>query len=494
MVKSKLITLLKTFSKEEMKEFDKFISSPYFLSGRNLKPLYSVIKKYHPDFSSPHFTKERIFGKLYPGKKFDGKKTTHALQVLVSELQSKAEIFLMVNHFLKKNTFREACLLRELRQRGLNESFASAYDKISRSIENDRYGQSYFLRKHLIDFENEVSLAEFKNKDILKYLELQSKSEDSLILYFISELIRHVQSRKVNYHKEVQRSKLGEIFYEQFNYDKFIELTLNSSENEKDLLKILFYTAKLDNDFDDLDSYEKLKSAIDTKKERMDISFYYSAISRLMNFTMFQRIKDIDFFKKDYVEFYESLITKAVKDRSTPILENFAFNLRAIFNAVRIYPRLNLTNRLEELFRNNSKYINSEIRKDCLNLVHGSIEFARGNYEDCLRTLSMIEITVPMMVKEIKIMKLKAFYEIENFDSLFAEIDSYRHYLLKTKEIIEAYKQKDREFLRLLSALARIKEYKKHDSLVRLKKEVENLGFTTYHTSWILEKIDKILK
>lgn len=82
MQKSKLITLLKTFSKEEMKNFDKFISSPYFSRGRNLKPLYNVLKKYHPSFDSPHFTEEKIFNKLYPKKKFDGKKSLHTLETL----------------------------------------------------------------------------------------------------------------------------------------------------------------------------------------------------------------------------------------------------------------------------------------------------------------------------------------------------------------------------------------------------------------------------
>ncbi|MBZ0203190.1 MAG: hypothetical protein K8I03_09265 [Ignavibacteria bacterium] len=492
MVKNKLITLLRTFSKEEMKEFEKFISSPYFSRGRNLKPLYSVIKKYHPDFSSPHFTKEKIFRKLYPGKKFDGKKTTHALQVLVSELQTKAETFLMVNHFLRGNAFKEACLLSELRQRGLNESFASAYDKISNSIKNDRSGQSYFLKKHLVEFEKEVSSAEFKNKDILKYLDLQSKSEDSLIIYFISELIRHVQSRKMNYHKEAERSKLSSVFYQCFNFDKFVELIIHESGNENDLLKILFYSAKLDTDFNDLESYEKLKFELDLNKEKMDVGFYYSAVSRLMNFTLFQKVKDVDFFKRDYVEFYESLIRKAITEKNSVILKNFAFNIRAIFNASRIYPRLNLTDRLETLFKENSKYLLPEIKKDAMNLIQATIEFARENFDICLRTLNTIDITVPMVVKEIKIMKLKALYELRYFESLLAEVDSYRHFLLKTNEILEEYKKNDKEFLKLIVKLARLSESKKPDSLILFKKEVENLGFTTYHTSWILEKIDKL--
>ncbi len=493
MLKSKLITLLKTFSKEEMKEFEKFISSPYFSSGRNLKPFYNAIKKYHPLFNSIHFTAEKIFKKLYPEKKYDMKKSPHLLRVIVSEMVIMAERFLMVERLLKNTAFRESSLLGELRNRKLKESFASSYKKISKSISSEKAGQSYFFRKFMAEQEREGFWIEAKKKDIQECLELQSKTEDSLILYFISELIRHVQSKKMNYHKEAVISAISGAFYENFNYDKFITKLLELPDIENDFLKILFFSAKLDIDFNDKQSYENLKYLLNKNYEKINIGFYYSAVSRLMNFTMYQKIKDVDFYKMDYIEFYESLIKKAVMEKDTAILRDFALNMRAIFNAARIYNRLNLTDRLEYLFKNYSKYIPDEVKKDALNLIQGSIEFARGNYESTLKTLSRNKITIPMVVKEIKIIKMKSLFELGYYDSLTAEIDAYRHYLQKALEIPESYKKTDIEFLRLLSRLARIKENKKYDELLTLKKEVVNLGFTTYHTAWILEKISELL-
>jgi len=49
--KLKLIQLLSSFTKEEFKEFEKFILSPYFNSSRNLHPLYLALKKYYPNLS-----------------------------------------------------------------------------------------------------------------------------------------------------------------------------------------------------------------------------------------------------------------------------------------------------------------------------------------------------------------------------------------------------------------------------------------------------------
>ena len=61
----RLINILKTFSKEEMKLFGKFAASPYHNSGKNCMPLFKLLSKSHPDFETGGFTYETIHKKLY---------------------------------------------------------------------------------------------------------------------------------------------------------------------------------------------------------------------------------------------------------------------------------------------------------------------------------------------------------------------------------------------------------------------------------------------
>ena len=67
----RLINILKTFSKEEMKLFGKFAASPYHNGGKNYMPLFNLLTKYHPDFETGRFTYENIHEKLHPGRKFN---------------------------------------------------------------------------------------------------------------------------------------------------------------------------------------------------------------------------------------------------------------------------------------------------------------------------------------------------------------------------------------------------------------------------------------
>ena len=86
MVNTKLVEILKTFSKDEFKEFEKFIRSPYFNKGRNLVPFYKALKSFHPEFINQNFTTEFIFKKIHPDLKFESKKSENILRVLSSEM------------------------------------------------------------------------------------------------------------------------------------------------------------------------------------------------------------------------------------------------------------------------------------------------------------------------------------------------------------------------------------------------------------------------
>ena len=110
MENTKLISLLKTLDKNEIKEFGKFIVSPFHLKDRTMKPFFEAIMKYYPDFESPKFTRENIYESLYPGKKYDDA----VIRKLSSYLYKMGEEFLVYKAFEKKpvsNRQREIMIL-----------------------------------------------------------------------------------------------------------------------------------------------------------------------------------------------------------------------------------------------------------------------------------------------------------------------------------------------------------------------------------------------
>jgi len=71
MKKSKLLSYLSTFSKDEFKSFEAFIASPYFNTKPDLITFFGLLKKAAPDFKEKKVEKTIIYKALYPSKLFD---------------------------------------------------------------------------------------------------------------------------------------------------------------------------------------------------------------------------------------------------------------------------------------------------------------------------------------------------------------------------------------------------------------------------------------
>src|SRR5437773_7442006 len=67
---SSLVQILKSLTVEEMREFDKFVHSPFHNNRSEVTRFFDEIKKYYPDFENKDFSKEKVYSKLYPGKKY----------------------------------------------------------------------------------------------------------------------------------------------------------------------------------------------------------------------------------------------------------------------------------------------------------------------------------------------------------------------------------------------------------------------------------------
>ena len=92
---SRLVELLKTFSDAEIKKFGDFVRSPYFNKSDRVIKLYDQLKKYHPNYSSPLISKEKIYGRLFPGKKYHDS----TLRVVIHLLGEIAEKFITQKRF-----------------------------------------------------------------------------------------------------------------------------------------------------------------------------------------------------------------------------------------------------------------------------------------------------------------------------------------------------------------------------------------------------------
>ena len=60
---TRLLKLIRTFTKEELKSFEKFLQSPFLRPARDTTGLYNYIIKYFPEYDPENLEKKKIYKK-----------------------------------------------------------------------------------------------------------------------------------------------------------------------------------------------------------------------------------------------------------------------------------------------------------------------------------------------------------------------------------------------------------------------------------------------
>ena len=488
MKKSKLITLLKIFSKEEIKDFEKFIASPYFNKGRNFIPFYKILKNYYPGFDNPELTEENIFKQLYPEKTYD-KKSSTTMRVLESQLTRMAEKFLEIEEFAKSEDFTGNTFLKVLKEKGEHDLNISYGKKLIREFENKKISGSYFLsqyllRKQIIRFHSyydDNKHREFK-KDNLE------NAIDFLLLNFINALIDYYGELSVYSSKHLPESKIFKEFESCFDFEKFISSFKNNDLLNDNLLNLTYYAFRIVKDKKDSQSYELLKELFFKLKDSLDYKYKRQIYIKLINFCNYQKLGEKKYYQGEFIDIYKLWIEDAPIEEADEV-----FSIRAIRNVIRSMVIVGRSDEIKEYITKYSKYFDEEIRGDCINFAHATLSFVEEDYEECLERISRHNFKIPMMIKDMKMMKIQTCYMLGYYDLLYSEIDTYRHFLASTSGISIDFINIDKKVLKYFHRFAGITEKKDKKELEYLSNELTELNSENIYLNWILLKTKNML-
>jgi hypothetical protein len=119
--------------------------------------------------------------------------------------------------------------------------------------------------------------------------------------------------------------------------------------------------------------------------------------------------------------------------------------------------------------------------------------FEKKSFERSLDSAAKVNIDKELFKRDIKILKIKNYYELDYFESVHSEIDNLKHYLSDSETIISDYMMKSRNFLKYISSVMRAMENRSGVDLFVLRKELEKENLIN-EKKWLLEKIDELIK
>lgn len=474
---TKLVKLLKTFSKKEINRFGDFVNSPFYNKNQNVIRLCDTVMDYYPEFNSADFTEEIIFSKLFAGEKFSYFK----IKNIISDLYQLSISFLGICAYEKKGTDMYTEILNELHERKLESLYIQKEKQIKDNLGKIKKKDElyYYLTYQLA----KINTSHFKFEKSGYSFDLIQKESDSFFEYSLAGLLR-------SYSKMLTNSNHGNVKFD-LNMFKHVWDFVNSDTAELNPSCMIYrQIIKLE-----LTKSETCyRELLDLKNKYLqflpDEDIYYILLV-LNSYTVYRlRNGDEKFYKDRYAYLKEIFERKFIPDNDIMYV-----NFISTFTSACMAEDLKWA---EEFLNRYQKGISPAGKKsDTVNFCKAFLNYKLKNYNKALEFFAKTNFRLFLMKVMVKSYTLRIYYEQKMWDQAFSAIDAFRHYLKKEKLISEDQKSAQYEFMINLSELIkiRIENYGngKNEKLHMLQKQINGMKSNPLGSkNWLLEKAGKV--
>lgn len=489
MLKHHFLNLLSTFSKDDLKEFNVFLHSPYFNKSNKLISLYNYIIKFHPEFNNVKLSKEMLYRKISPGKKY----VDSTIRDLLSKLYHLVLKFICMRKINSDKIFSGNLLIEEL----VKISNKPIFEMHAQQFKNELLGNKVESSSiyEMFKFSSNCLNNKIKNEKItnLKYAVEQvndtNETFETLTIYYITEAVCfyiNLLVYKLNYNIEVpgcidvilDKLEPAEIMNNRFKNNRLSFIL--------DIYSKLYYTFK----YFDVEKYyyEYKKSFLNgfNRLTRSEISFHYSKIIAYCIIKNKLSKNNIT-FKQELLKYYSLVIfNEYYKDNNTLYLPLSLFR-----NIIKLALELNKIALAETFIKDSINKIDPHDKCNMFNYGMAHLYRAKNNFELCLEHTNNIKLTYFIYKYDIKLLKSVAFYELNYFEEVYCILHSFKEVLRKDKFLDKERKAKYNNFIKYLEYLLKQKEEngtqysgKMLENLLKLNNIIEK--------PWLIEKIKSI--
>jgi len=472
---SKIISVLKTLSPGEFKDFGRFVNSPFFNRLRNVVKLYVTLKKYYPEFSNKNLTEENIYSKIFPTEKFDYWK----MKNLISDLMALAEEYLAFTKYKSDKFNKTKYFLESLDLKHLDMLFEIKYAEAEKKI-HSRYieEENYFFKKYQLELLR--GNHQFQKKDFASENRLQIITDNfikytllrilKMYTFMINENIAYLmQSKEMVLINEI----IGHIKQYEYNdtpsiriYYLILMIVMEDAEAEKYYFELKKIKIKHKGYFDKEESYN------------INICIANYCTKKVLTGE-----------KKFLSEYFEAIKDSIFDDPwgNPEIISHFRF-----MNAVITGIKLGEIIWAESFIRDFQGKLQHDYRSETVGLTTAMVFFAKEKYGQALEVLTRINFDDCHHKMHLRNLTLQIYFELSHFEPALSIIDSYRHFLSREKSISELYRVYNVNFVKyfneLLNLKIGIKEISADELLFKVNKSPEFAN-----KDWVVEKLKKLI-
>ena len=479
MKNNKIYELLSTFSREELRGFEKFISSVYFNRGRNYAPLLKELKKFHPGFDNKKINNEYLYSRLYPGRRYNDQ----VIRNMFTGLTRIAKDYIVYTSSVRDKTNYYALLANEFQNRGLIK-LAEKYvtygkNELNKNAVKDK---NYFRQLfELYRVSREINSEKNDTKGNINSL---SNESTYFLFYIIMEMSRHLEEMTVLRHN-FNADFTGNLIYSfiaNLNFDNLLEFSREKSVEDRTLLELYCTNIQLQiNDRSEV-LFEKLRALLKQNFNVLSRWGKYNLFTCLQNACIRLQAVNEEKYSRMLLEVYSDQLKAGLYSESegSPLSQNIFRNI--IINAL----KLSEYDWTEQFIKQYIQKLPAGSKENMYNFSYSLLNFEKRNFENALNYIIKVKYDTFVFKLDIKVLMLKIYHELNYTEQEISMLDTFRHFILENVSISEFIKLFHLNFVKFLHEIIKVKNGSKEINPNKLKKEIINASVRG--KEWLLEK------
>jgi hypothetical protein len=481
MLKSTLLEILRTFTREENREFRRFVNSPLFNTKTSVIKLWEIISKYAPAYGSLLLEREAVYEKIFPEKKYN----YGTMKNLVYDLTNLAEKYLEFKGLEKAGSQRNIALLNELLDKSLLRRFHSKYTALENKIKKDSvFYDNYYLDRYSLgwvksDYEIYMSAQDKGNQNIYR-------TSNNLIFSFLIDYFKIYNNLTAQNIEHIADEKFdpGRQFLQNFDIDNFISSVKQSSEFDHKVISLYYSMFKALTNNDDIKYYRDFKQTLEengnilSQNEKRNL--YTCLGNSLINY------RGCEFIDK--ISEYHQINTKM--DSLDLILYGTTLGAKDYASAIRYAAIMKDVQFIEKFMKRYLPILPKEQRDGMKKYSMAFLHFSKNEFEKALEYVVKTNIDFSGIKYALKNLQLMLFYELGDFESFYYTSDSFKHFLTNNKSISDRISYRYIKFIKYVDDLLKLRENYSRPGIVSLIDEIKRDHAATQR--WLIEKAEEL--
>jgi hypothetical protein len=470
MKKSRLIEILRTCTKKELRDLKKWVQSPAHNLREDVIWLYDYLLEDDHLWKDEFVAKAIAYARVYPNEPYDDAKMRQVMHFLIKTMED----FLIYQEVSQDEVESRMVLSKVLRKKRIDKLFEKNLKYIKEVQERQPYRNDQFFRNQYLRLQEEYVFLSTQTRTGPMNLQEVSNAHD---VNYIIDKLRH--SCYMLSHQKVYKA----------DYDYgLIQQVIDYVDNNVHLLDtpaiaVYYYGYKTTTERDNEENFLSLKNEIFNNGHFFPHEELLTLYLMAINYCIGQTNAGLNQYRRESFELYKEGFEKKVLIQDGQI-SRFAFQ-----NAITLGLYVKEYEWVENYIHQFKTYLDEKYRNDFVLSGLAKLHYERKEYDAAMKICSQTDFEDILMNLTSRTIMMKIYFEQNETDALDSYLESFRNYVVR-KKVLGYHKSNYKNIISLTKKLFKVNPYNKKDK-DKLRKEIEVLNPLT-EREWLLEQLHQL--